>query len=596
MPIKWKCFSLFYFISFVALSQNQPIALVFFDSIGKQTPPPNLPIHIGTLLSPETLHNNATRWLDTLHEDGYLEAHLLDINTPDSAAAFLFHLGPRYTWTTINLNDLKGYQSLFAELYKKYNHKTTWTFMECREIMNNIIEALDQKGYPFAQIYIDSIRTSQGTLNGKFKLITGPVVMIDTVTWDDDIKLSPHLIFNAIQLVPGKLFSKQKLLAYSNALAEYPFLESYALPLVTYHRDKARIRLYIKEKKLNHLDALLGFLPASGSGGGLKINGTLNALFLNQFRQGESFRINFQSLQNNSQSLKIDLGIPYLLNLPFGTTASFNLYKRDSLFLDVSAEVGASWHIGSGGDFKINVGTYTSSLLKPDLEKIMATRTLPSALDIRNNYLGSNFQWRKLDVVRNPRRGIVLRGNITGAARTVVRNPAITALRDPADSLFSFSSLYSPFNKNGYSINWGVDLESYRPIGNFSTWYSAVKSGFKSASPGLKQNELFRLGGFNILRGFDEESIYAKDYLLWVNEWRLHTGEWSYIYAHSDLARLHKMLAEDFVNVTQWGIGAGIVVNTSLGLLSVSTSVGKVFPGSFDLRAVKLHIGYINYF
>jgi len=56
------------------------------------------------------------------------------------------------------------------------------------------------------------------------------------------------------------------------------------------------------------------------------------------------------------------------------------------------------------------------------------------------------------------------------------------------------------------------------------------------------------------------------------------------------------MLAEDFVNVTQWGIGAGIVVNTSLGLLSVSTSVGKVFPGSFDLRAVKLHIGYINYF
>ena len=116
------------------------------------------------------------------------------------------------------------------------------------------------------------------------------------------------------------------------------------------------------------------------------------------------FWINVQSLQNNSQSLKIDLGIPYLLNLPFGTTASFNLYKRDSLFLDVSAEVGASWHIGSGGDFKINVGTYTSSLLKPDLEKIMATRTLPSALDIRNNYLGSIFQWRKLDVVH----GIVL--------------------------------------------------------------------------------------------------------------------------------------------------------------------------------------------
>lgn len=156
--------------------------------------------------------------------------------------------------------------------------------------------------------------------------------------------------------------------------------------------------------------------------------------------------------------------------------------------------------------------------------------------------------------------------------------------------------MYEPFQKNGYAFEFTGELEKYTRLGQYYTWQTKLKSGIKTASTPLQLNEQYRLGGFNLLRGFDEESVFSSDYYLWTNSIRLLTGELSYLQLYSDLALVHQYSGKKFQYRTFWGIGSGLVFDTSLGLLSLSAAVGKIFPDPFNLRNVKLHLGYINYF
>ena len=72
------------------------------------------------------------------------------------------------------------------------------------------------------------------------------------------------------------------------------------------------------------------------------------------------------------------------------------MYRRDSLFQDIRADVGASWLLSRMGEFKANFGSLSSSLLKPDLNKIKQTKTLPAALDTRQTYATAGITFTNL--------------------------------------------------------------------------------------------------------------------------------------------------------------------------------------------------------
>ncbi len=57
-------------------------------------------------------------------------------------------------------------------------------------------------------------------------------------------------------------------------------------------------------------------------------------------------------------------------------------------------------------------------------------------------------------------------------------------------------------------------------------WYS---------SPNVFRNELFEIGGYKLLRGFNEESIYANSYEIGTLEYRLLTGINSYLFTFADI-------------------------------------------------------------
>ena len=99
------------------------------------------------------------------------------------------------------------------------------------------------------------------------------------------------------------------------------------------------------------------------------------------------------------------------------------------------------------------------------------------------------------------------------------------------------------------------------------------------------------------MRGFNEESIYAKDYAVVTAEYRQRIALNSYLFTFVDGAVVKKKYQNVNVNNNFISFGLGMVFETKFGLLNISYAIGKRDDVKFNIReASKIHFGYINYF
>jgi len=139
-------------------------------------------------------------------------------------------------------------------------------------------------------------------------------------------------------------------------------------------------------------------------------------------------------------------------------------------------------------------------------------------------------------------------------------------------------------------------LEGYLPLFRSSTLMGKLRGGAILSEGSVFFNEQFRIGGNQILRGFDEESIFATRYGLATLEYRLLIGQNSYLYAFGDYAYVEDKTAVQDVTDWPYGFGAGITFETSVGLFGVSLAYGKRLDNPIDFSAPKVHFGYVSLF
>jgi hemolysin activation/secretion protein len=109
-------------------------------------------------------------------------------------------------------------------------------------------------------------------------------------------------------------------------------------------------------------------------------------------------------------------------------------------------------------------------------------------------------------------------------------------------------------------------------------------------------NDLFRLGGLNSLRGFNENFFYASDYFTGTLETRMYIGEYSNIFAFYDQGYVYYNLGQSNNEDTPFGIGLGMNLATNAGVLRLVFALGKSNSQSLDFKFSKIHVGYFATF
>ena len=120
----------------------------------------------------------------------------------------------------------------------------------------------------------------------------------------------------------------------------------------------------------------------------------------------------------------------------------------------------------------------------------------------------------------------------------IKKNTVIQKLTDPD---FVYASLYDTIKLKTYQFTIKTMAAKYFSVGRQSTIKAAFSGGWVQ-SPNIFRNELFQIGGYRLMRGFDEESIFASQYAVTTAEYRYLVGLNSYFFVFADGVQAHSAI------------------------------------------------------
>ena len=517
----------------------------------------------------------------------------------DSTSAYInLYLGVQYKW----------FEIITDSIDKKLLNETGWNtrvfqntkmdFVQLQTRQQKILAYYETRGYPFAAIKLDSIKIEEDKIKALLKIDKGPLYFIDSIRVYGKVKIKNLFLQRYLGIEKGSLYDKNKLQNISKKLLELPYLQEQQHWDLNMLGSGSVLNLYLQQKRSSQVNFLIGFLPGNAQTGKLQVTADVNLNLKNALGTGESILLNWQQLQKQSPKLNLGYQHPYIFNSPFGIDLTFDLLKRDSSYLQLNAQAGLLYILSANQSGKIFLQNQRTYLLSGgfDTNQIKITKRLPANIDVTANSLGINYEWINTNYLYNPREGNELKIVTAIGLKKIFINNEIANLKDPAAPPFKFSSLYDSFTLNTYQFRIKFNAAHYFPVAKKSTLKTEINGGvFQSQD--IFRNELFQIGGSKLLRGFDEESIYASQYAIFTAEYRYLTGINSYLFGFTDIGvtKTH-FQTTNFTN-NFFSAGLGLSFETKFGIVNVSYAIGKRNDAKFDLQgASKLHFGYINYF
>ncbi|MCC6257780.1 MAG: BamA/TamA family outer membrane protein, partial [Chitinophagaceae bacterium] len=450
-------------------------------------------------------------------------------------------------------------------------------------------------GYPFAKAYPDSIRIIDDKLQMHLIVQKGIYYPIDSIRILGKAKLNTHFLQRYLGIPNGSPYSQDRLDDVDRKLKELTYVRTIQPANLTMLGTGAVLNLYLDPKKSSQVNFLLGFLPASGNEKKFQVTGDVNLDLKNMLGSGETILIKWQQLQVKSPRLNLGYNHPFIFNSAFGFDFLFDLFKKDSSYLQLNAQLGADYLIGQNQSARIFVQWQSSSLLEGgiDTNQIKLSKTLPPNIDVKSTNIGLRYVLQKTNYLYNPRKGTEVHISATVGTKNISRNNDIVNLKDPG---FDYGTLYDSLKLRVYQLRARVWGSQYFPLGKYSTIRAGFQGGFYS-SPSVFRNDLFQVGGSQTLRGFDEESIYASQFAVVTAEYRNLLSLNSYLFFFSDLGITQTKYRQVNASNRFLGLGLGLVYETKLGLLNITYAMGMRNDVPFNIRgASKLHFGYVNYF
>ena len=171
------------------------------------------------------------------------------------------------------------------------------------------------------------------------------------------------------------MYCQDKFENINNKLNQLPYLITYKNWDILMLNNGYILNLYLQPKKVNKFDAIIGFLPNNNqSNGKLLFTLDANINLINAFEKGEYIGLSWQQIQPQSPRIDIGFAMPYIFKTNTQFDFHFNLYKRDSAYLNITTDVGATYELSNKTKFKIFVNNFSTRIITADTATIITTK------------------------------------------------------------------------------------------------------------------------------------------------------------------------------------------------------------------------------
>ena len=531
--------------------------------------------------------------LEELKKENYLLASLDKLEVKDSTAFAEIFVGSRFEWAYLKPGNVESAYLAKAGFRAKSFRRKAFNPLKISKLQESLLQSYENNGYPFAQIKLDSVRIRKGRVDAVLNAQKGTLIYFNQPEIEGDVEISARYLNNYLGISENQPYDRSKVLKIRNRLRELPFLSENEPVKIDFKFDRAAIKLNLKSEKASRFDFVIGVLPNNDEFNRLLITGNFLGEFQNQFGKGERIFAEFEQLRPQTQEINLAFNYPFLFDTPIGADFKFGLYKRDTNFLDVNFDIGAQWLLEAGNYFKGFFNQTNSRLLSIDQSQVAQSRRLPSRLDVSRSTLGVEYLIQKLDYRFNPRKGWESKLRIGAGLKTIEPNSQIL---DLSNDDFDFKSLYDSLQLQSFQGRLSANAATYLPTASNQTVKLSLNAVYIISEAPVLKNEQYRIGGNRLLRGFDEESIFATNYAIATAEYRLLTGQNSFLFSFFDIAWVEDKTTETNFSDLPFGFGAGVTFDTSAGVFGISYALGSQRGNPIDFGSGKIHFGYLSLF
>lgn len=528
-----------------------------------------------------------------LRDKGYVNASIDSVSKSGRTLTAYVYTGSRYDYLTIyngnipdkflsdiGLKNLSEGRQVPAEGVAAFKAK--------------VIQSCENIGYPFAEVRLDSFTVRDGAVSTRLYLTRHELIRYDTLIIQGKTKLKPVFLKNYLGIRSGKVYNESNIRRIGQRLNELQFAEVAQQHSVEFRNEKARVNVFLKDKKASQFDLLIGVLPGS-SGRSVLITGDVKLHLYSLFGVGEELFIQWQSLQPKTQTLNVKVVYPYLVGLPLGINVNFDMYKKDTAYIDLNGDYGIQYQLLGSNYIKASLRQKISIITEPDTNYIRVNRALPPNLDLTTNEFALEVFLQRLNYRFNPVSGYVFQASLAAGARTIKKNNAILALYDDVEGK-SFGYLYDTVRLTTFQMHLSLMIDKYWKINRRQTVRTMFEGKYFFADKVL-ENEKYRIGGVASLRGFDDRSIFTPYYLMADLEYRFLLSKNSYFYTFFNAAMVQE--TRHFQNKPfdfPYGFGVGAAFETKIGMFGLSYALGSQLDNPISFKNSKIHFGYVNYF
>ena len=430
---------------------------------------------------------------------------------------------------------------------------------EFSDLTNQLLKQIDRKGNSFSEITYVNPLLKNDTLFLEMKISNSSPRKLDKVITRGYEDFPKKFISKYFLIDKNTVFSKQKLNQVSALSNKLDFIKEKKAPEVLFKKDSTHLYLFLDKIGISSFDGLVNF-SSKENGKGLLLNGNLDLKLNNTFNTGEKFEIIWNKVSDEKTDFKINSYVPYILNSKFSTTLEFYLYRQDSTFINTNFELKT--------DYSINQKSHASILYSSEKSNYLLNISNNDLASYSNYFIGLGYELKKSSTSNLYKYKNGLNLNLTIGKRKTDRE-SINQLK------FHFSAF----------ANVQINNRGYLNIKN--------ESGLLTSKNYLL-NELFRIGGANSIRGYNEQSIFTNGYSYSNIEFRYSLDSSSYLYSITDLG-VYKENSTNKINKLL-GIGAGYQFRINNNLVDLGYVISSNSRKNTKFNRSRLVVRWTSFF
>ncbi|HVK96202.1 MAG TPA: POTRA domain-containing protein [Flavisolibacter sp.] len=532
--------------------------------------------------------------LNRLTTEGFVTASVDSISLDSTTGTVHIYFGNKYKWA--KLNTYPETDQILQQVRWPALADGNMDFASLKNWEQKILDHLEESGFPFGKVYLTDIGFNKDQVEATLHIEKGPIYKIDSIRLYGDAKVNKEFLQKYLEITNGSSYNRKTLQNISKKLAELNYLQEERPSDLTLLGSGSVLNLYLKTKKSSQVNGLVGFLPNNDPVLNRKLLLTVdaNVLLRNSLGEGETIGLMWQQLQRRSPRLNILYEQPYVFNSPYGLNFTFDMYKLDSLFLNINMKLGMLYKLQANKTASLFLLKRQTIVNGINEAAIIQSKQLPQEADVSSFNLGITYDFYNTDYRFNPKKGSEFTITSSAGTKNIKKNALILELKDPTNPSYDFEKLYDTVKQKAYQYRLNATAAHYIPIGRQSTFKMGMNAGLYQ-SENYFRNDLFQIGGYKLLRGFNEESQFVSQYMVGTLEYRYLIGINSAFFVFAD-GGVGKHYIEKKKTHAYIGTGLGLSFETKAGIVNLAWAIGKRDDTELNLRQSKIHIGFASYF